>query len=78
MNIRLACIGCDTTEADGVKKIPPGWTHVDKLTPRDLKQQELGEWETHQGFCPVCSENAELLVGYGYEPARTLFNQRTA
>jgi len=53
--IRLGCLACDTTEADGVAAIPPGWTWVDKYPGTSI-----ADWETHTGYCPNCSPDPPL------------------
>lgn len=66
--IRLACEKCDTEEADGVRKIPNGWTRVGRF--QSLRQSlsvyeghedapegySLLHWFTHLGYCPECSK----------------------
>ena len=74
--VRISCYMCDA-ELDGVDKVPVGWTHVDELRSyeRSIEEVPLGQdvnkygdtvhdWETHRGFCELCSlENGEYKDG---------------
>lgn len=54
--IRMACYSCDTTEADGVRVIPDGWSSVMDARPSD-------EWWTHLGYCPQCQNDSLFEKG---------------
>lgn len=50
--MRLACIYCDTEEADGVEEPPDAWTEVCPALPSDSALA----WYDHLGLCPACTE----------------------
>ena len=52
--IRLACVDCDTTEADGVFTLPSGWTQIEDMTCQEPDCDS--DWWTHLGYCPECSK----------------------
>ncbi len=61
--IRLACVGCDRDDYDGVWRLPKGWTSISKeqtmgqskleIEPGD-SSRSLFDWHTHVGYCPDC------------------------
>ena len=48
--MRLACITCDRTDADGVDTPPTGWIDVAQLWGPTTESI----WWTHLGTCPEC------------------------
>lgn len=64
--IRLACLYCDTEEADGVLAIPHGWTSVSRVQTLEEAFQEapsaktgnasMLDWYTHLGVCANCKK----------------------
>jgi len=63
--IRLACLYCDTSECDGVSKIPNNWTDVQGVQSYAESREEIAaddpqrspfEWYTHLGVCPACQK----------------------
>ena len=55
--MRIACVDCDTDEADGVATIPDGW---DDVITADTPIGEIAVWWTHLGTCPACKEDSVL------------------
>jgi hypothetical protein len=61
--IRLACVGCDRDDYDGVWRLPKNWTAISKeqtlgqskaeVTP-DETTRSVFDWHTHIGYCPEC------------------------
>ena len=63
--IRLACVGCDRDDYDGVWRLPKDWIGISKeqtlgqsmaeVRPCDTSKSVL-DWHTHMGYCPECQE----------------------
>ena len=61
------CRNCDTTEGDGLRSIPAGWSQVRAVQSHaeavaigpgllEFRSFSLLDWETHSGVCPRCSD----------------------
>ncbi len=60
---RLACVGCDRDDYDGVWRLPKDWTGISKeqtlgqskaeVPPGDTTRS-LFDWHTHIGYCTDC------------------------
>ncbi len=63
--IRLACLYCDTSECDGVSKLPANWADIQRVQSYPASREEIAaddpqrspfEWYTHLGVCPACQK----------------------
>lgn len=64
--IRLACVYCDTDEADWIDELPESWEILEEVqtvaeslqTPEEKSANHSSfDWYTHLGICPCCREN---------------------
>lgn len=60
--IRLACMNCDRTDFDGVKRIPKDWESVEEAVPSEPKELWFcSNWWTHLGWCPECKDDSIIF-----------------
>ncbi len=65
--IRLACIHCDTDEADWINEFPEGWEILDGVQSLEESMtvshpdssQSPWDWYTHLGVCPCCKKREQ-------------------
>jgi len=80
--VRIECCLCDAWY-DGIDRVPDGWTHVVNVrtyersiapVPEDQDVNEYGDglldWQTHLGYCELCSFELGITDDEEY-PART-------
>ncbi len=61
--IRLACVGCDRDDFDGVWRLPKDWSGISKEQTLGQSKAEVSiddtsrsvfDWHTHNGYSPDC------------------------
>lgn len=64
--IRLACVYCDTDEADWIDELPESWEIMEEVqtvaeslqTPEENSPNHSSfDWYTHLGICPCCQKD---------------------